>query len=234
MEFNYGSSRDLDEGANQSSLASDRLKKAIERNRRKQQMRQEQTTASKTSSSDSFSFQQNWTPPERNTSTLKSKINASKVASASLPVTATRQRVARVDDIDFTSTPRKSTKKASDIVQYASSRSSKRSSKKSLVLSDRIKDILYKVAWGFVFLMVMRLVLVKRGVLEYYERVDIFNGKVAEHQSILEENQALGREIQEIKNNNSKQKKLVRDHLGFIANDEYLILFPKEERRKSI
>ena len=36
-------------------------------------------------------------------------------------------------------------------------------------------------------------------------------------------------EIKKIGSNSTYQKKLVRDNLGFIARDEYLILFPREK-----
>jgi hypothetical protein len=38
----------------------------------------------------------------------------------------------------------------------------------------------------------------------------------------------LVREIERMHNDVGYQKKLVRDNLGFIASDEYLVLFPKE------
>ena len=46
---------------------------------------------------------------------------------------------------------------------------------------------------------------------------------------IKKENMQIVREIERMQTDTAYQKKLVRDNLGFIAADEFLILFPKEK-----
>ncbi len=245
MEFNSP-------GNDPSSLASERLRKAIERNRRKQELRQKMEAGEE--SHEQVPFGQEWAPPKSSrmetpppppplsgarraaaAATARSETGGpSFTTSGSLPATIpTRQRVARPDDIDFTETPRRSTtKRVGDIVEYAPS--SRSTSKRVAAAPTPYRAWMIKGAWALVDIFALRLVPAKRGVMAYHQRLSILEGKTKELSQIHEENMGLSKEIELIKSDGTTQKKLVRDHLGFIAEDEYLVLFPREDKTPPI
>ena len=92
-----------------------------------------------------------------------------------------------------------------------------------------LQNYLVKSAWVFFGILTLRLILSDGGVLDYYARKEVLESKVQENQKIVKRNKVLLKEIEKIRTNSQYQKKLVRDHLGFIAADEYLILFVKEK-----
>lgn len=66
-----------------------------------------------------------------------------------------------------------------------------------------------------------------RGALEYYTRVHRLEKIKKEIKVLKEENNSLVYEINQIENSRSFQRKVVRDYLGYISKDEYLIIFPE-------
>lgn len=93
-----------------------------------------------------------------------------------------------------------------------------------------VNDTVVKAFWVICAVLVLRLIFSQGGVVDYYERQTALNERLYERERLEIENQNLRSEIELIKSNASHQKKLVRDHLGFIASDEFLILFAKDSK----
>jgi cell division protein FtsB len=207
-----------------SSLSSDRLRKAIERNKSKQTKRSKPTLKSRL---------------------LGSKETGDAPARRQAPPTgntATRRAVAtRAEDLEFSTEIRKSPRKAPAPVNYVGATrratttraTSRTANTRTRVASKQSKFFVY-CAWAFCGVLMLRLIFSEGGVIDYYSSHSVFKDKIYEHKSIIKENVALVAEIQKIKSNGKYQKKLVRDNLGFIGRDEFLILFPKENSSPSI
>ncbi len=82
--------------------------------------------------------------------------------------------------------------------------------------------------WPLLIFFLGRLIFVDRGVIDFYSRKSILSDRVYDLESIKKENRSVVNEIKLIKNNRAYQKKLIRDNLGFISNNEYMILFSKK------
>ena len=100
-------------------------------------------------------------------------------------------------------------------------------------LSDKLqlkapKVYIIKGLWLFTVFLFIRLIFAGGGVIEYYEKSEQLKSLQYEYSLIGTDNNDLNSEIEMINTNVRYQKKLVRDFLGFIAKDEYLILFPGE------
>lgn len=130
----------------------------------------------------------------------------------------TRQRVARVED-EFTTPVKKAPRKVTTPAYV---------NKKAGSLDPKWQNILVKGSWIFCGLMLVRLFFSQGGILDFYDQSKILTDKKLELEQIRSENMALTREISRMQNDTGYQKKIVRDNLGFIAQDEFLILFPKE------
>ena len=92
----------------------------------------------------------------------------------------------------------------------------------------KLLDYFVLAFWGFCFFLMIRLVVAERGIGEYYSLKRIFNEKLRHIERIKTDNSKLVNEIERIKSDSFYQKKLVRDNLGFISKDEYLILFAQK------
>ncbi|MFT6069885.1 MAG: cell division protein FtsB [Bacteriovoracaceae bacterium] len=197
------------------SVTSDRLKRAIERNRSKQAKRS--STMSSTVKTEA--------PASGWSSRRSTKMRAEP--------TSTRRTVARQeDDVEFTTSIRKSPRKAPANVGYATSRAvvstspvKRKAAPKRKKKKMKGQGFLLKLGWAFAGVLLVRLVFSGGGVLDYYERLELVSDKEKELASFHVENENLVEEIEEIQNSGKYQRKLVRDHLGFIARDEFLILF---------
>ncbi|MBT3586489.1 MAG: hypothetical protein HN509_16395 [Halobacteriovoraceae bacterium] len=193
----------------ESSAPKSRLQKAVERNRAKQARRGSTSPA----------------PPKK---------------SWSLPKRPTRKSVARAGDVEFEDTSRpalRSRARATGNVSYQTASSPparKRYSAAATNAASKSIDFLIKGIWIFAFILILRLIFSGGGVLDYYHQQKAYQEKLGDFTSIGIENQELVIENEKIRHNKRFQKKLVRDHLGFIASDEFLILFPKGKGKKSI
>jgi len=76
--------------------------------------------------------------------------------------------------------------------------------------------------------LLIRIVFMNGGLIELQNKKSELKNKFEALQSLKLENIALSKEIDKIKNDTSYQKKLARDHLGFISEDEHLILFESD------
>ena len=90
------------------------------------------------------------------------------------------------------------------------------------------KNLLPKIAWSVVGLLVMRLICMDRGVWDYFATESNIREKQNELKSFQTENKALKTEISRIQLDKNYQRYLAKDHLGVIAADEFLILFAGE------
>lgn len=90
------------------------------------------------------------------------------------------------------------------------------------------KDLLPKVAWSVIGLLVARLICMDRGVYDYFATEGAIREKQGELKSIHTENKDIRAEISRIQIDKNYQRQLAKEHLGVIAGDEFLILFAGE------
>ena len=90
------------------------------------------------------------------------------------------------------------------------------------------KNLLSKIGWAVIGLLVLRLIFMDRGVWDYFATEGAIQDKRDELASIKKENGELKTEISRIQLDKNFQKQLAKEHLGVIAVDEFLILFAGE------
>lgn len=95
------------------------------------------------------------------------------------------------------------------------------------------KNLLAKVGWSVIGLLVLRLICMDRGVWDYFTTESAIKDKIQEHESILRENGELKSEIARIQVDKNYQRQLAKEHLGVIAADEFLILFAGENTEET-
>lgn len=137
-----------------------------------------------------------------------------------------RRTTAKPEDTEFVPVKRKATRQVASQISYATG-SASASRKKAKSMDPKYVTWLVKGSWIFCALMVLRLIFAAGGVTDYYSQKSSVNARVAELTDIKKENMTLVREIERMRSDVGFQKKLVRDNLGFIASDEFLVLFPK-------
>lgn len=133
-----------------------------------------------------------------------------------------RRSVAKPDDTEFVPVKRTPKKVASQISYTTTS-----TRKKQKSMDPKYVNWLVKGSWIFCVLMVLRLIFATGGVTDFYSQKNAVADRIAELGDIKKENMQLVREIERMRTDSGFQKKLVRDNLGFIAADEFLVLFPK-------
>lgn len=88
--------------------------------------------------------------------------------------------------------------------------------------------LLPRIGWAIAVVMLMRLIFMERGVLQYWR----MNGTIAEHEHELEltkkENAEIRAQVHRAKYDKGYQRQLAKEQLGVIAADEFLILFAGE------
>lgn len=106
----------------------------------------------------------------------------------------------------------------------------KRATRKTASKS-KLKDralLLPRIGWGIAVLLLLRLIFMERGVLQYWQ----MSGTIAERETELarvkKENGEIRKEIRRIDFDKGYQRQLAKEHLGVIAADEFLILFAGE------
>lgn len=110
-------------------------------------------------------------------------------------------------------------------------RPSVRSSSKKRTKSKQ--NLLTKIGWSVVGLLVLRLIFMDRGVWDYFATENAIQEKHDELESIQVENKELKTEIVRIQSDRGYQRQLAKEHLGVIAADEFLILFAGESNETS-
>ena len=90
------------------------------------------------------------------------------------------------------------------------------------------ETVLPRIGWGIAVLLLLRLIFMERGVLQYAQ----MSGTIGEHETELarvkKENNEIRKEIRRIEFDKGYQRQLAKEHLGVIAADEFLILFAGE------
>jgi cell division protein FtsB len=95
------------------------------------------------------------------------------------------------------------------------------------------KNLLPKIGWSIVGILVLRLIFMDRGVWDYFATESDIREKQNELRDIRKENTELKTEITRIQSDKSFQRHLAKEHLGVIAADEFLILFAGESSDSS-
>ncbi len=229
-------STNYNDGVDTSTITNERLRKAIEKNRARQAERARQNpnppmqNHSETGNHQQASFfdkQKHSAPEVESQSTQRMPPPRPRAEERPQPQKATgivtRRSVARADEAEFTPVKRAQRKVASQISYTTTNR------KKAKPIDPTLVGYLVKGCWIFCAIMVLRLIFVHGGVTDYYSQRSLFNDRVSELDKIKKENMQLVHEIERMQTDSSFQKKLVRDNLGFIASDEFLVLFPKEK-----
>lgn len=133
-----------------------------------------------------------------------------------------RKSVAKPEDTEFVPVKR-ATKKVASQISYSTSSTRK----KAKPIDPTFTNYLVKGAWAFCVIMVLRLIFANGGVTDFYSQKSQLNERLTQLSEIKKDNMQLVREIERMRSDAGYQKRLVRDNLGFIAHDEFLILFPK-------
>ena len=220
MEFSFDKQHDSDT----SGIANERLRKAIERNRQRQKEREEREQREQ-ATQPQFKTQPPPPPFEQQVNQAQAQANSRVEEIEDEPIIEkpTRRTVARPHDTEFV-TVKRTTKKVAPALNYHTTSNRK----KSKPLDPAIVSFLTKCAWFFAGFLFLRLVFAKGGVTDFYSQHKVLTQKQSELKQIKDENMQLVREIERMHTDAGYQKKLVRDNLGFIASDEFLVLFPKE------
>jgi cell division protein FtsB len=232
----------VNDGIDTSQITNERLRKAIERNRARQAERMrnqpQQTFTQAQSNNSAASDVQNAPPTEseqpsmfdRPSTTTRVRVherlhkNAPDAAVSGAVVT--RKSVARADEADFTPVKR-TPRKVSSQISYSTSGNTNR--KKTKSLDPKLEKYLVRGSWFFCAFLVLRLFFASGGIMDFYSQKSLYQERIAELDRIKKENMQIVREIERMQTDAAFQKKLVRDNLGFIASDEFLVLFPKEK-----
>jgi cell division protein FtsB len=219
------------DGIDTSTIANERLRKAIEKNRARQAERVRMTQAPDQSQNNEQAslFDKKQEQPQE---TIEEQVispppraraeERTHVAPKSSPV-VTRRSAARPNEAEFTPVKRAPRKVASQISYTTNSR------KKSKPIDPKLVSYLVKGSWIFCGLMILRLIFANGGITDFYSQRSLHTDRLDELVRIKKENMSLVQEIERMQTDSAFQKKLVRDNLGFIAADEYLVLFPKEK-----
>lgn len=164
----------------------------------------------------------------------------STVAPTVFETTTTRKSIGRAEDIDINH-HRKSNllnseieylndeqdEEAEEAVESRPARVN-RSTSTSKKASRFRKNLLAKIGWVLIGLLVLRLIFMDRGVMDYFVTESAIKDKKSELLSIHQENKELSTEISRIQLDRNYQRQLAKEHLGVIAADEFLILFAGE------
>jgi cell division protein FtsB len=196
--------------SNSENLASERLRRAIERNRAKQVKR----GSGRVEPTQGNLFEEH----------------------SSKPSMGTRRGFARADNVEFTTDISVANPKPLVPINYVTAKrkvSARKKKATGLSTSNWLKkgtplDYLVRAAWVFALILLGRLFFSEGGVIDYYQKKDVLSSKHHEYSLITQENISLIQELESIKSDQNYQRKLVRDHLGFIARDEFLLLFQSE------
>ncbi len=132
-----------------------------------------------------------------------------------------RQAYSRTDEIKFVDFRGKRTK----TVQKPSSQRNSRLQGMAR-LSQKLP---MRLAWVALFFIILRLIFVERGVIDYFQKETHLKEEASILKNIKDENLAIQMEIQKMQQDRAYQKKILRKQLGVIDSDEYIVLFAREK-----
>jgi len=113
-------------------------------------------------------------------------------------------------------------------------RSTKNTSSVSKKKDKHKKNLLQKLGWATIGILVLRLISMDRGVWDYFATEGVIQDKKTELKNIALENKELRNEILKVQLDRNYQKQLAKEHLGVIAVDEFLILFAGESSEEPL
>ncbi|GAB4009911.1 MAG: hypothetical protein Fur0010_01440 [Bdellovibrio sp.] len=211
-----------------SAIGSERLRRAIERNRQKQMKRmyKDAVEIKSATSTGPASPQQTWTPPPRKETIVESTA-----------VVPTRRTIGKPEELDFLDRPITRTRARATSVNYpvtkttsraTSKTTTKRATSRSKSSDGPLQIWGMRIGWAFFVFLFLRLIFSNGGIVDYYNKKSLLNNQLSELETIKLENKAILAEIDQLSHDKSYQKRMVREHLGFISSDEFLILFAKE------
>lgn len=208
-----------------STITNERLRKAIEKNRARQAGRVlANSVPNQTPINEQPSFFENQqSPPPLPEAPSKAHAEERIHDIPKVSTVVTRRNTARANEAEFTPVKRTSRKVGAQVSYTTTGR------KKSKPMDPTFIAYLVKGCWFFCGVMVLRLLFSNGGVTDFYSQRTNYSNRLEELDQIKKENMSLVHGIERMQSDTSFQKKLVRDNLGFIAVDEYLILFPKEK-----
>ncbi len=164
------------------------------------------------------------TPPELTSRELPKRTMTSSASHAG----PARKPIRSNDSIEIQAPVRRSESSPASVnyetKRIASSRSTKKRKKKTFELASWF----VKGAWIFCGFLILRLIFSEGGILEFQQTRSSYQNMQKELKELKVENENLMVELDQMKDDSIFQKKLVRDHLGYIDKNEYLILFSTE------
>lgn len=89
-------------------------------------------------------------------------------------------------------------------------------------------SLLPRIGWAFAIFMLLRLIFMERGVLQYWKMSETIGEHEQELSRVRKENSDIRNEVRRAELDKGHQKQLAKEHLGVIAADEFLILFAGE------
>lgn len=216
FNFPHGQQTSGERPASGNAVASDKLRKAIERNRMRQAKREGRPPGPTTQQE--FKFNNRTTP--HSTSTMA-------------PSTTSRVSVATPNtETTFVRPKQTNTNLKSNTLKYPVKKTS--TSKRKKIQKRKEKNAwLVKGSWILLSFIFLRLIFAERGVLDYFAMKDLIDHKLSLIEETRVENDEIVKEMDLIKNNSRHQKKIVREKLGFITGDEYLVIFSEDSDPKS-
>jgi cell division protein FtsB len=228
VEFSFDQQTQSD-----NTLGSDKLRKAIERNRAKQARRSARTTTKTAAKADD-----SWSLPSSSASPSPSKRGTRRTVAANHEnvefTTALRKSKRSPATVDYSATsaaPAASkTSKVSVLRRSSTTRTTpakrKATSKTRKKILKGTNEAITRGIWVFCAILLVRLIFSDGGVQDFYAKKDVLQDHFNRLDGIENENTMLLKEIEKLESDPQYQKKVVRDHLGYIAKDEYLVLFP--------
>lgn len=224
MDFQFNSQN----SQQNSSVGSDRLQRAIERNRQKQ-MKRMYKDAVEIKAAESVGpakvVPESWSSP-------RSKTASNQITD----IVPTRRSVGKPEEFDFLDRPTSRTRSTrSSSVSYPVAKTTSRAvtktttkratSRTSRKAESKLSEWGLKAGWVILGVLCLRLIFSNGGVIDYYNKKSLINNQISELDSIKVENKNILKDIDLLAHDRSFQKRMVREHLGFISSDEYLILF---------
>jgi cell division protein FtsB len=134
-----------------------------------------------------------------------------------------RNNVAVAGRATFTGTKKKTDKLPAPIRYLGLGKATSKSKRKN----KKFFDHLVVFGWICMALLGVRLLLSDRGIIDFYKHKAVLESIHHDIEQLKVDNGELMAEIEKIRSSSRYQKKIVRDYLGFIAKNEYLILFAK-------
>lgn len=232
----------------QDSIGSDRLQKAIERNRAKQLKREQANhahdrpkppTVPRSRSGFGNSMNSNRSSMGSPRASFRSKFNQSREMNnfeSRMTTSPTREKSYNRPSSNF-STPRKPIFDSSQLQTKIMSKLNapiNRIKERTNETLNRTRGFIdawsLRIGWMFCLFLLFRLIVSEGGLSDFYSKKQSYNTRENYKNQLEKENTGLIKEIDQIKNDTTLQKKLVRKHLGYISPSEYLVLFSKESQ----